>query len=125
MELSAHMELEEFSLESVIRGHHVYKAIWTPVSGELLEVMVEEGNSEDQYAVGIYKSTILVGHVPRELSRTFYFFISHGGSIECRVSGHRKFGVGLEVPCTYSMRGKERYIKRLVKLLCKPKKESL
>ena len=81
---------------------------------------MEEGNSEDQYAVGIYKSTILVGHVPRELSRTF---ISHGGSIECRVSGHRKFGDGLEVPCTYSMRGKERYIKRLVKLLCKPKKE--
>ena len=77
------MELEvlEFSLESVIGGHHVYcmfKAICTPVSGELLEVMVEEGNSEDQYAVGIYKSTILVGHVPRELSRTF---ISHGGSI--------------------------------------------
>ena len=58
------MELEEFSLESVIRCHHVYKTIWTPVSGELLEVMVEEGNSEDEYAVGIYKSTILVGHVP-------------------------------------------------------------
>ena len=32
----------------------------------------------NQYGVRIYKSTILV---PRELSRTLYFFISHGGSI--------------------------------------------
>lgn len=115
--------MEEFSLDSVIRGHHVYKSIWTPVYDEVLAVRVEEGNGEDHYAVGIYKGAILVGHTPRELSRTLYFFLRHGGSIECTVTGHRKLGVGLEVPCTYSMSGKGKYIKRLVKLLCKPKKD--
>lgn len=121
--LALEMDIEEFSLDSVIRGHHIYKSIWTPVSGEILAVTAEEGNSEDQYAVGVYKGATLVGHAPRELSRTFYFFLRRGGSIECTVTGHRKLGVGLEVPCTYSMSGKGRYIKRLVKLLCKPKKE--
>ena len=27
-----------YEKESVVRGHHVYKAIWTPVIGEELEV---------------------------------------------------------------------------------------
>ena len=54
-----------------------------------------------------------------ELSRTFYYFLRHGGRIHCEVIGHRKFGVGLEVPCRYTLSGKPRYIKILVKLLAK------
>ena len=33
--------------ESVIRSHHVYKAIWTPVIGEVLNLQQEIGNSHD------------------------------------------------------------------------------
>ncbi len=103
--------MEEFDLDGVVRGHHVYKSIWTPVLGEMLTVGVEDGNSEDQYAIGVYRSSILVGHAPRELSRIFFCFLRHaGGTIECRITGHRKLGVGLEVPCTYLMSGKAKFI---------------
>ena len=92
-------DFEEFSHNSVVRGHHIYKSIWTPYIGEVLPAAVEDGNEEDQYAVAVCKGGIVVGHTPRELSRILYFFLRHGGSIECRITGHRKCGVGLEVPC--------------------------
>ena len=41
----------------------------------------------------------------------------HGGSIECTITGYRKYGVGLEVSCTYKMSGPLKHIKILVKLL--------
>ena len=34
----------EFSMDSVIRGHHVYKYIWSSVVGEELECRIETGN---------------------------------------------------------------------------------
>ena len=34
----------EFSMESVIRGHHVYKYKWSNVVGEELECWIETGN---------------------------------------------------------------------------------
>ncbi len=77
------MDIEEFYLDSVVRGHHVYKSVWTLVTSEVLAVEVEGGNSEDQYATAVLKGGCVIGHVPRELSRTFFFFMRHGGSIEC------------------------------------------
>ena len=71
-------------------------------------------------AVAILKDGgVVVGRIPRSFSRTFYFFLRHGGSIECQLTGHRKFEIGLEVLCTYTLSGKPKYIKRLVKLLTK------
>ena len=47
------------------------------------------GNPEDQYAVAVVKdknsssptagSTVIVGHVPKEMSRTCWFFLQHDG----------------------------------------------
>ena len=37
--------------ESIVRGHHVYKDIWTPMIGELLEVQREPENEHDHRAV--------------------------------------------------------------------------
>ena len=31
------------SFESVIRGHHVYKFVWTPFIGEILSLGAEDG----------------------------------------------------------------------------------
>ena len=95
---------EDFAVDSVVRGHHINKSIWTPFLGEILRAEMEEGNEEDRFAVAILKDGgVVVGHVPRSFSRTFYFFLRHGGSIECKITGHRKFGIGLEVPCTYTL----------------------
>ena len=99
-------DYEEFVVDSVVRGHHVYKDVWTPYTGEELTIAAEESNSHDQYAMAILKATLVVGHVPRNLSRVFYFFMRHGGTIECTVTGHRKFGIGLEVSCSYKLSGK-------------------
>ena len=63
--------MEEFQIVSIVRGHHVYKFIWTPHIGELLVGRVESDNSEDDHAVAIVKGSVLVGHVPHEFSRIF------------------------------------------------------
>ena len=53
--------------ESVIRGHHIYKAVWNPVLGELHYLALEEGNEHDRFAVCVKRGDEIIGHVPREL----------------------------------------------------------
>ena len=74
------------------RGHHIYKDIWSPRTGEILEAARECGNRHDRHAVSLLKADVIVGHVPRQLSRVLFFFLSHGGKITCEVTGRRKFG---------------------------------
>ena len=57
-----------YVMESVVRGHHVYKCVWTPRIGEQLQCKHEENNSNDVRAVAIAKDGIVVGHLPRELT---------------------------------------------------------
>ena len=38
-------------LDSVVRGHHVYKRLWTPFIGEQLDVVREDENEHDSRAV--------------------------------------------------------------------------
>ena len=52
------------------------------------------------------KNGVVVGRVPRELSKIFWRFLSNGGQITSVVTGGRKRGKGLEVPCTYKIEGK-------------------
>ena len=92
----------EFVVESVVRGHHVYKDIWTPVVGKELVVLPEAGTSTIN-AVAVIRGDEIVRHVPRELSGILYYFLKHSGEISCVISGRRKHGVGLEVPCVYKM----------------------
>lgn len=114
---------ESFTVESVVRGHHVYKSTWTPEIGQTLQTAAEEANREDRYAVSVTLSGQIVGHIPREISKTCWYFIHHNGSIEGEVTGKRKLstvpGKGLEVPCKYNFRGKPALIKTLTKLLVK------
>ena len=68
--------------ETVARGHHIYKSVWTPVVEEKLHChhdTRDEAKSHDDYAIGIYKPVdtamkekeTLVGHLPIEF-RFFY-----------------------------------------------------
>ena len=109
--------LVEHSLGSVIRGHHIYKATWLPYVGETLLVEREEGNVHDSYAVSIKKDDSVVGHVPREILRICWHFIGHGGTIGCEVTGHRKKGKGLEVPCKYSFTGQKKIMTKLKRVI--------
>ena len=51
------MSAFEHTIESVVRGFHVYKAIWVPVLDEVLQAKQEFDNEEDQYAVAVVKTT--------------------------------------------------------------------
>ena len=59
-----------FLHESVIRGHHIFKGILTPRTGEIVQVRQEAGNPHDRNAVALLKSNgmvvggTVVGHVP-------------------------------------------------------------
>ena len=52
------------SSSPVVRGHHIYKSVWTPVLGEELECRKETNNSSDPYAIAVLKTAAIVGHIP-------------------------------------------------------------
>ena len=71
-------------------------------------VSQEAGNARDRRAVALLKADRTVVDVPREQSRVFWHFLNHGGKISCAVTGRRKHGKGLEVPCVYKFLGSEK-----------------
>ena len=83
-----------FCKESVVCGHHVYKAVWTPFVGEILDARREDENSHD---------SCVVGHLPHEYSRIAWHFLQHGGKISCEITGRRRHGLGLVVPYVYKL----------------------
>ena len=68
------VECGSYSFDSVIRGHHIYKFTWTPFIGEELILQPEGNNEHDKHAVAVMKDGIVMGHVPRSVSRVSWFF---------------------------------------------------
>ena len=65
--MASHVE-EMFCLDSIVRGHHVYKTVWSPFLGEILTAIPEpENNAVCVNAVCVKKGRKIVGHVQREL----------------------------------------------------------
>ena len=96
-----------------MRVHHVYKAVWTPFVGEILNARREDENSHNRHAVTVVFDSCLVGHLPREYSRIAWHFLQHGGKITCEITGRRQRDLGLVVPCVYKFQGKEKLVVRL------------
>ena len=63
--------MDSLHWDGVIRGHHVYRDIWTSFIGEVLRVAQETHNVQDWFAVAVVKDDITVGHVPREVRALF------------------------------------------------------
>ena len=113
--------MDRFSIDSCVRGHHVYEAVWSPQFGETLSCHLEFGNIMDPYAVSILKADKIVGHVPRKISAFCHLFLRRGGLMLCQITGHRQFSAdlpqgGLEVPCSLIFMGDEKEIQRVKKL---------
>ena len=64
-----------------------YMDFWAPKTGDSdLEVTPEEKNEHDKFPVAIYHEKIVVRHVPKNLSKPFYQFLSLPScSISCEV----------------------------------------
>ena len=78
------------TVQTAVRGYHVYKDIWAPAIRDELDCRQEPGNEEDSYAVAVYsdsESSSVLGHLPREISRVS--FLEHDGTITGKVTGRR------------------------------------
>ena len=80
-----------FSIDLVVRGHHIYKDIWTLYVGEKLLCQVESSNVHDVYAFAIKWEGNIVGHVPRAISTPSRLFLCKGDVITCEITGLRQF----------------------------------
>ena len=103
----------KLSFASVIRGHHVYKATWTPKADDELECHEDtrkKAKDYDGHAVGLFKTPshgenkTLLGHVPIEISSLIDYFLKadESNSVSAQVTGKRKHEVGLVVPARFT-----------------------
>ena len=67
-----------FSIETVVRGYHIYEEIWnTAIDGTELPCGREIVNAHDLFVIAIKKATptgnVTVGHTPRVISSVQLF----------------------------------------------------
>ena len=86
----------EITHETQIKGHHIYKDIWTPKLGERLEVQCEPENVVDKYAVclktgnGATIEHLKKGKSGRFAKTVFYYLRSHPeAKCTAKVTGKR------------------------------------
>ena len=65
----------EFTVESCVRGYHVYQERWTAVIGEVLSCRREPGNASDPIAVAVMKEKKLLDtyHTSIHVFVTYYY----------------------------------------------------
>ena len=99
-----------FTVESCVRGYHIFQHTWIPIHGEVLSCSRERGNRSDPFAVAVKKGEDIVGHVPRRFSCASSLFLQSGGLLACEVTGDRRYSRdllqgGMEIPCVYTFSG--------------------
>ena len=62
--------MESYSVESCVRGKHIYKVTWEAGISEDLSCQCENGNSADLFAVAFLKNDMTVRHIPQMISYT-------------------------------------------------------
>ena len=60
--------VESYEVESVVRGYHIYKDIWSAAVGTIPPCRQESFSPHDSYTVAIIKDDVVVGQVPRNIS---------------------------------------------------------
>ena len=52
------MARQQYEKASVVRGHHIYKSLWTPEANEILLLQRETGNEHDEYTVAVLQQLL-------------------------------------------------------------------
>lgn len=94
------------NLSVTLLGTTFTKTYGPPVAQEELHCEIEPTNPYDRHAIKVMKGDIIVGHIPKSISKICSFILLSGGCMKLRVTGRRenKRGNGLEVPCTISIK---------------------
>ena len=110
----------EFTVSLCVGCYHVYRTVWTAVLGEELLCDREPSNVVDRYAVAAKKpgAGLIVGHLPKKISRHCSMFILRGGTIRATVTGRRRYSSdlaqgGLEIPCKLKFSGEPKEIQKV------------
>ena len=83
---------DSLAISSFVRGHHIYKRIWTPSEGEVLQLQREPSNPKDRFAVTVVVCLDgeIVGRVPANLTPTFSPFLAREcNTITATITGAR------------------------------------
>ena len=99
----------EFTVESCVRGHHVYQKEWEAEIGSKLTAQYKTRPGalvQDKYAIALKQKDVTVGHIPKFLSKITYFYLKHGGDLLVEIIGKRKYSRdlpqgGMELPALY------------------------
>ena len=114
--------MSSFSVESTVRGYHVYKDIWDAVVVEEFSYKREDGNRVDPFAVAVMRGDTVIGYVPRKILSICSLYLRRDGSIVCRMTGSRWFSVdlaqgGLEILCVLTFQGDAKHTAKAKKLV--------
>ena len=118
--LHTYVRMEIHEVESIVRGYHIYKDIWSAAVGSTLSCWQERFNPHDSYAVAVIKDDVAVGHVPRNISVACSAFLRRGGVITCTITGVRQYSSdllqgGLEIPCRLTFSGSTKEVGKIQK----------
>ena len=117
-------------LETFIKGHHMYKDIWTPKQDEQIDVLMEHDNRMDKYPVCGKINDKIVRHLKKctsgRFAKTIFYFLRSNAysSARTKVTGNRcNLGGedGIQVPCKLSLSGQPKFVSLLRKELMKMK----
>ena len=61
---------------------------------------------QDKYAIALEQKNVIVGHIPKFLSKITYFYLKHGGDLLVKIIGKRQYSRdlsqgGMELPALY------------------------
>ena len=62
---------KNWEVASYVKGYHVYKRVWTPISNEVLQTRRKPENPTDKYAVCVLKDGKVAGHLKKGQQWTF------------------------------------------------------
>ncbi len=110
--------MDWFDAVCAVRGYHQYRTVWAPEVGEILSVRRENTrqitrNYEYKFAIGVLKSSgQLVGHLPKEISKSCWKFLNSGGVLQVEITDSHYHPSpltqgGLEIYCTLLSFGTE------------------
>ena len=84
----------EFTVECCVRGHHVYQKEWVAEIGSKLTAQYKTRPGplvQAKYAIALKQKDVIVGHIPKFLSKITYFYLKHSRDLLVEITGKRQY----------------------------------